>query len=247
MTSLVDRTQLGQLDLRNFVEFEIMKEGGKISEIKVKHVDLPGIVEHIYERIDPKNNLKDPFIHSQYNVLGQDQKLLLASQMLITRYCIHRILTHFKLYMGSTWTYGVGADYYGEEVNKVHIKPQVASKIHNLLEHLRVRNISEKLEMVLKMEYGHLIPSVVNKTWYVKQISRDHLYYSNTEHYDECLEDLQNADNEAYKKVLEEYPYPRGITILNPEGKYKVIDGYHRLVGTPEESNPLVIYCLRDD
>ena len=247
MASTSEKPGLESLDLAAFVKYDIIKESGKITEIKVNSVDLPEIVEHIYERVDPRNNLKDPHIHQQYNILGQDQKLLLASQMLITRYCIHRVLTHFKVYEGHVWGYQVGADYYGEEINKIHLKASVATKIANLLEHLRVRTISEKLEIILKMEYGHLIPSVVNKKWFVRQVSRKNLYYSNADHYRECLDDLGKEENEDYKKVLEEYPYPRAITILSPDGKYKVIDGYHRLVGTPEDMNPLVIYCLRED
>jgi hypothetical protein len=236
---------LENLDLSTFLKYEIVKESGKITNIKVTQVDIPGIVEHIYERVDPNNNLKDTFIHQQYNILGHDQKLLLATQMLITRYCIHRVLTHFKIYQEAAWTYQVGADYYGEEINKVHLKAAIGVKISNLLEHLRVRNISEKIEVILKMEYGHLIPSVQNKKWLVKQIPKDKLHYSNNEHYTECLNDLTKPDNLEYKKSLEEYPYPRAITILSPDGKYKVIDGYHRLVGTPDDTSPLVIYCLR--
>ena len=247
MASSDKNLSLENLDLSNFVKCEIIKESGKITNIIVSQVNIPEIVEHIYERVDPRNNLKDPHIHQQYNILGQDQKLLLASQMLITRYCIHRVLTHFKIYESDSWTYQVGADYYGEEINKINLKASIGTKIDNILEHLRVRNISEKLEIILKMEYGHLIPSVVNKKWYVRQISPKNLYFSNSEHYDECLADLEKEDRAEYKKVLEEYPYPRAITILSPDGKYKVIDGYHRLVGTPEGLNPLVIYCLREE
>lgn len=234
-------------DLSSFVEYETIKENGKISGIKVNKVKLPELVEYLYERVDPKNNLNDPVIHRQYSILSQDQKLLLASQMLITRYCIHRVLTHFKIYQGDNWTYTIGADYYGEEINKITLKASVLQKLFNLLEHLRTKNISGKLEIILKLEYGHLIPSVVNKRWFVKQISPSNLYYSNSEHYAECLADLEKPENSDYKQILEEYPYPRAITILNPDGKYKVIDGYHRLVGTPKDMNPLVIYCLRDD
>lgn len=243
----MEKSKLESLDLGPFVNYDVLKENGKITGLNVTRIDLPGIVEYIYERVDPKNNLKDPIIHQQYNILSQDQKLLLASQMLITRYCIHRALTHFKLYQGQHWTYQVGADYYGEEINKIMLKAPIAQKLTGLLDRLRVRNISEKLEIILKLEYGHLIPTVVNKKWYVRQISPDNLYFSNSDHYAECLEDIENPENQDYRQVLEEYPYPRALTVLNPDGKYKVIDGYHRLVGNPEGVNPLVIYCLRDE
>lgn len=286
---------LSKLNLASFVKYDTIKDNGKITDLRITQVDLPAIVELLYERVDPKNNLKDPIIHQQFNILGQEQKLILASQMLITRYCIHRILTHFKLYQAVNWEYAVGADYYGEEINSITIKTQLANQIAAMLESLRVRNVTEKLEIILKLEYGRLIPSIVKKKWYVRQVSVDDLYYSNQEHYEQCLQDIncQRDENDGselleeelaqllsekevlednneelelrrkleelrrhqeelkrkqeYRKVLEEYPYPRAITILNPDGKYKVIDGYHRLVGTPEGINPLVIYCLRDE
>ena len=236
---------LETLDLSNYLKFDIVKESGKITNIKVTEVDIPAIVEHIYERVDPNNNLKDTYIHQQYNILGHDQKILLATQMLITRYCIHRVLTHFKIYQEAAWGYQVGADYYGEEINKIHLKPILANKIANLLEHIRVRNISEKIEVILKMEYGHLIPSVMNKKWQVKQIPSDKLYYSNNDHFNECTADLTKPENASYSKTLESYPYPRAITIMSPDGRYKVIDGYHRLVGAPAGTSPLVIFCTR--
>jgi hypothetical protein len=203
--------------------------------------------------------------------------------------------------------------------------------------------------MILKLEYGRLIPSIMNKNWYVCQVTPQELHYSNQEHYFQCQSDLRgenkknkqidsnpvipsdsnpamlpsnsnpvipsdlNPDSNpaipsdsnpiipsdsnsaipsdsnsaipsdsnpsinqdvsdsvvttdsvvtsesnvkemdimkqrmvTYAEILKEYPYPRAITILSPQGKYKVIDGYHRLVGCPEEKNPLIIYCLQD-
>jgi len=242
-------TNMDKLNLASYIKYEIIKDKGKITDIIIKSVDLPNIVELLYEKVDPKNNLKDPIIHQQYNILGQDQKLMLATQMLITRYCIHRVLTIFKIYQRDVWDYHVGADYYGEEINSIVIKPMIANKISSILECLRVRNISEKIETVLKLDYGRLIPSIVKKTWYVKQVSIKDLYYSNQEHYQQCINELteQNELKSEYHRTLLEYPYPRAITILNPDDKYKVIDGYHRLVGIPKDTNPLIIYCLRDE
>lgn len=238
---------LENLDCSAFIKYETKKENGKISDLQITDVDLPALVEQLYEKVDPRNNLNDTRIHFQFSILGQEQKLLLASQMLITRYCLHRVLTHYKVYESDNWSYQIGEDYYGEEIQGVSLKPEIASKIEHFLEDLRTKNVTEKIEMVLKLEYGRLIPSVVNKKWYVCQVQPHELYYSNQEHYLQCQSDLKTDEFEQYREILRSYPYPRALTILNPNGQYKVIDGYHRLVGCPTDQNPLVIYCLRDE
>lgn len=238
---------LENLDCSAFIKYETKKEKGKISELTITEIDLSALVEILYEKVDPRNNLNDTRIHFQFSILGQEQKLLLASQMLITRYCIHRILTHYKAYHAGNWNYTIGEDYYGEEINNVHLKPEIATKIEQSLEELRTKNITEKIELILKLEYGRLIPSVKNKKWHVCQVESRELHYSNQEHYAQCKFDLESDEFKHYSEILKSYPYPRALTILNPDGQYKVIDGYHRLVGCSDDQNPLIIYCLRDE
>lgn len=233
------------MDFSKHINYIVIKDNGKVTGITIKNIDLSLIVEELYPLVDPKNNLCDPMIHQHFKMLSQEQKLLLASQMLITRYCLHRILIHLKVYLSNSWTYKIGADYYGEEVQMISLNPNIARQVDILIESLRLKNITEKLEKILTLEYGHLIPSVRKKKWYVKQVNFDELYFSNEEHLEECKLDLEKQPD--YKKSLETYPYPRAITILNQDGKYKVIDGYHRLMGCQEYENPIIIYCLRDE
>ena len=88
-----------QLDCAPFIEYETVRDGDshEIKGIKIHYVDLPELVEKIYSYFDPKNNLNDLHIHQQFNILSESQKKILATQMLITRFCLHRILTHFRL------------------------------------------------------------------------------------------------------------------------------------------------------
>ena len=84
------------------------------------------------------------------------------------------------------------------------------------------------------------------KQWFVGRVHPKNLIFSNTEHYLKCKNDLDNAENRTYRKSLMDFPLPRGISVLEPNGNHKVIDGYHRLVGTPKGEHPLIIYCPRD-
>lgn len=233
---------LEKLDYTNFVKYDSKKEKGKITELKITQIDLPLMVEELYPLVDPKNNLKNNMILFQYNLLGQDQKLLLASQMLITRYCLHRILTHFKVYQPENWTYQLGEDYFGQEIQGLMLKSICQKKIEQQLEELRSKNNTEKIEMILKLEYGRLIPSVTNQQWSVIRVDPNELHYSNDEHQLQCKTDLGQPEFTKYAQILREYPYPRGLAILDPvTKKYKIIDGYHRLIGSPSDEEPLII------
>jgi hypothetical protein len=236
---------LEKLDFAPYIEYNTVKDDDKrVTGVKINYVDLAKIVEAIYPLVDPKNNLKDPIIHETYRSLGEKQKLMLASQMLITRYCIHRLLIQLNLHMGDVWMYKSAFDYYGEEVQVIHLKPTLRIRLEAFLTELKNKNASEKIEMVLLLEYGRLIPAVTKKQWFVTRVHPSDLVFSNTEHYMQCKADLEKNDD--YRRSLKNFPLPRGITVLNPDNNHKVIDGYHRLVGTPEGEHPLVIYCLRD-
>ena len=225
------------------MEYETVKdENNKVINILINYVNLSDIVEEIYPKIDPNNNLKNPIIHQQFNILSKKQKLMISTQMLITRYCIYRILTHFKLFTSDIWTFKTSFDYYGEEVQSIFLKPMIVHQVDQHLDNVRRISIAERLESILKLEYGHLIPSVIGREWFIKKISPNDLIFSNTEHFNQCK--IDNDENPNYKKSLESFPYPRGICCQNPNGTYKVIDGYHRLVSIEDEL--LIIYCLKD-
>jgi len=90
---------LTHLNFEPFIQYEpTMDENNKINGIVVKNVNLIGMTETIFEYVDPKNNLNKPMIKQQFDFLDEEQKKLLVKEMMITRYCIHRILTHFKIY-----------------------------------------------------------------------------------------------------------------------------------------------------
>ncbi len=235
-----------ELDCAPYIEYQTIRDDkNDIKAIKITQVNLCDITEELYPLVEPKNNLKDPIIQQQFNILGEEQKLILAMQMLITRYCIHRILCHHKIWQQEVWMYKTSRDYYGAEVQNICLKPNPAREIERMLEDLKPKSPAEKIEQVLLLEYGYLIPSVVGKKWAVKRIDPKTLEYSNTEHHMRCQHEVK--ENPSYRQSLQDFSYPRAITLFNPTtNNYKVIDGYHRLVATPTEENPLIIYTTRD-
>jgi len=262
---------LSKLNFAPFIQYEpITDDNHKISGITIKKVDLIGITELIFEHLDPKNNLKKPMIKQQFDFLTDPQKRLLVQEMIITRYCIHRVLTHHKLFHplhtitpaptknsknskiepSNTpeknmpyfiWNYHLDQDYYGEEVSQITLKSPLAEELSRALSGLQHKSSTERIEYVLKMEYGYLIPSVKGRKWYVVQIAKGDLYFSNQEHYEKCVAELQQEESKEYTQSLLELKYPRAITARVEPHKYKVIDGYHRLAGSGTEKPPIVI------
>ena len=225
------------INFASYISFETIldEETDKSKGILINNVDLEQMAKFLFAMVDPKNDLSKASILQQYQFLSRDQQMLLAHQMIITRYCIHRVLTHLKLYQGGEdtpfWDFQCDQDYYGEEINKITLKKHYADEMANLLGGLMHKKTSERIEYILKLEYGYLIESVQNKQWELTSVPLSMLYFSNKKHYKKCVDELNEDENKAYAESLQKLMLPRGIVVRIDEDKYKVIDGYHRLAG----------------
>lgn len=253
--------QLEDLNCLPFVKYQThVNSEGLIDRIDIKNVNLPSMVEAIYPYLDPKNDLKK---HSYaFNLLPEDQKRMLATDMLIFRYCIFRILTHYQIYRSTIaennprtkeseedkssiilpkWGYKLGEDYYGQELEGIYLYHEFSKQLDIHFDFLKRHNSSSQLEYILQLEHGHLLPSLKNQKWKIKQVDANHLYFSNQIYQEKCHQNLK--EDSEYLTQLHQLPYPRGITIYQKDlDRYKVIDGYHRLIGKREGESPLVIY-----
>ncbi len=229
-------------DFRHYLEYSIEREDednetgiSKISEVIIKSVRMNDLVEAIYSIMDPRNNLRDPLIHSTFQSLPQNIKKSLGTSMLIYRYCIHRILSHFKVYKDENWDKYTIDDYYSEEISSIIVKKETASKIETSLNHISNLSDNKKLEAMLLLEHGRILPTVKNKLWSISSIKAQDLIFSNKV----LLEKCQNSD----LSYLKSYNLPRGLCIKEGS-KYRVIDGYHRLCPyVNKDKKVLVIFC----
>jgi len=208
-----------------------------VTKVTVKEVRIHNLVEMVYQKLDPKNNLNDPVIRTIFNALPQQRKIRLATSMSIFRYCIHRILTHFKLYTPEVWNSYVSDDYYSQEVSAIVLKEHVAINVDNLLNRMAMLDDSKRVELMLQIEYGKVIPLVMDREWQITTVHDvDELNFTNQHHYEECM-----SSDLSY---LENYKLPRALCIYEGTKKYRVIDGYHRLCGAIKHKKPfLIIYC----
>ena len=82
------------------------------------------------------------------------------------------------------------------------------------------------------MEYGYIIPELVDKDFEIIEICKDDIHFGNKEHLNKVKEkNLEFYRDENYKGI-------RGIVYF--DGKYRVIDGYHR-INTSNKSKIKVI------
>jgi len=134
-------------------------------------------------------------------------------------YCLHRILTNFKVYDPTYWEVAVHGGYYGEEIGNV--KPINLEKIKSCLDELFVLNEENYIPFVLKLEYGHILPRLDGSKYSVEEVSFDKII----------------SANEGYRKKVEagiyanNYPNNLPIGVYEKRGDfYYLIDGYHRYV-----------------
>lgn len=240
-------------DFKHYMDLEITKEDTErmaiVKTVKIKGIRLNDIVEYIYERLDPRNNLREPTVRLTFEALPTDIKQKLATSMFIYRYCIHRILTHFQLYRDDRWQYHLTDDYYSQEVQSIKLKPSLAEEVDRSLRKMIAMRDNRKIEYVLELEFQRVLPEVRDREWSIGKVNVADLKFTN----EKLLEKCQGEDLE----YLSAYKLPRGLCIAEqlPEGStgsarciYRVIDGYHRLADVikREQTACLVIYCGTD-
>lgn len=148
----------------------------------------------------------------------------------IEKYCIDRILTCLKVYDPKKWEVKTTDGYYGEEIDGVYFLDfEIQNKIEELL---KLENDNEKIEFVLKLEYGYLLESIKDCNWSIEKTTKNKIIFPQ-EFY---LSKLDKNIVSMYK----EYPFARGIVLQDGEN-YKVIDGYHRLSAAPPRAKFTVI------
>ena len=124
-------------------------------------------------------------------------------------------------------------DYYGQEVDMITLKPLIADNVDYNLTQLNFKTISKKIEYILQLEYGHLIPSVINREWKIVQADLSQMIFSNLKHFQEC--------SKQKLPYLKNYKLPRGIAIQQSDGRYKVVDGYHRICSVTDEKFLIIV------
>ena len=191
---------------------------GSIHNESVESVDVSLIVKKIYDdyfeqgKAAARNNVINEVLYG----IGKD----------IDIYTIDRIIRSYKIWESENWDIEIEAGYYGQETGDVTIKESIADKIEEeLLTVFSLPTLKEKIEYLLKVEYGKVLPELSNCTYESIVIDKDEVIFGVEKHLNKVMKkDLDFYADRNYSGI-------RGIVVKSGD-KWRIVDGYHRIFTT---------------
>jgi hypothetical protein len=191
---------------------------GTIYDEHVESVDVSLLVKKIYDdffeqgKAADRNNAINEVLYG----IGKD----------IDIYTIDRIIRSYKIWESENWNIEIEGGYYGQEVNDVTIKESIANKIEEeLMTVFSLPSLKEKIEYLLKVEYGKILPEITDSNYESITIDKDDIIFGTEKHLDKVMKkDLDFYSDKNYNGI-------RGI-VKKSGDKWRVIDGYHRIFST---------------
>jgi hypothetical protein len=191
---------------------------GTIYDEHVESVDVSLLVKKIYDdffeqgKAADRNNAINEILYG----IGKD----------IDIYTIDRILRSYKIWEVENWNIEVEGGYYGQEVGDVTIKESIADKIEEELWIVfSLPTLKEKIEYLLKVEYGKILPEIADSNYESIVIDKDDIIFGVESHLKKVMKkDLDFYSDKKYNGI-------RGI-VKKSGDKWIVIDGYHRIFST---------------
>jgi hypothetical protein len=191
---------------------------GSIHNESVESVDVSLIVKKIYDEFFEQGKAanRNNTINEVLYGIGKD----------IDIYTIDRIIRSYKIWESENWDIEVEGGYYGQEVNDVRIKESIADKIEEeLMIVFSLPSLKEKIEYLLKVEYGKILPEITDCNYKFITIDKDDIIFGTEKHLDKVMKkDLDFYSDKNYNGI-------RGI-VKKSGDKWRVIDGYHRIFST---------------
>jgi hypothetical protein len=177
-------------------------------------VDIPSIVNEIY------NSIFDSSLSSKRN--STINSILGGVSKEIDIYTIDRILRINKAYEPTNWEVQVCGGYYGQEIDDVLLENSVAQKIEDQInEALSIIDLTPRIEYLLMLEYGSILPALQGRQYSIETVERDSIIFGSDEHYRKVnTKSLGHYSDKNYDGI-------RGIALVK-DGKFRLIDGYHR-------------------
>lgn len=192
-----------------------------IYDEQIININVSEIVENIYNQIydNSKATKRNNLINSLFGISKE-----------LEIYTIDRILRKSFIYDESIWEIEIVGGYYGQEIGSVKLDSTYADKLSQKInESIVIDNIKNRVEYLLNLEYGYILPELLDKDYKVITINKSDIVFGNEKH----LKNVSTKDLDFYSDT--NYNGIRGV-VTKKDGKYKVIDGYHRLSKTSKKS-----------
>ena len=191
---------------------------GSIENEYVESVNVSSIVQKIYDEFFEQGKAADRnnTINEVLYGIGKD----------IDIYTIDRILRSYKIWETQNWDIEIEGGYYGQEIGDVKIKDTIADKIEEELSLVfSLPSLKEKIEYLLKVEYGKVLPEITDSNYESIIIDKDDVIFGVEKHlYKVMRKDLDFYSDKNYNGI-------RGIVVKSGD-KWRIIDGYHRIFTT---------------
>ena len=191
---------------------------GTINNEHIDSVDVSLIVKRIYDEFFEQGKAanRNNAINEVLYGIGKD----------IDIYTIDRILRSYKIWENENWNIEVEGGYYGQEAGNVTIKESIADKIdEELWTVFSLPSLKEKIEYLLKVEYGKILPELSNCNYESIVIDKDEVIFGVEKHLNKVMKkDLDFYADRNYSGI-------RGIVVKSGD-KWRIVDGYHRIFTT---------------
>jgi hypothetical protein len=192
-----------------------------IYDEQIININVSEIVDSIYNDIydNSKATKRNNVINSIFGI-SKDLEL----------YTIDRIVRKSLIYDENIWEIVIEGGYYGQEIGSVRLDSTYADKLSQKInESMVIDNVKNRVEYLLNIEYGYILPELLDKEYRIITINKSDIIFGNENH----LKNVSTKELEFYSDI--NYDGIRGV-VTKKEGKYRVIDGYHRLSKTSKKS-----------
>jgi len=157
----------------------------------------------------------------------------------VDKYCINRIITHYRLWNADNWEVKVSCGYYGDEIDDVILNDIIFEQVSkDCCDMIQLDTVGDKLRLVLTLEYGYLLDDIQVVDFDVIDITKDQIDFKklNQNH----IGNVQSEDLSFYK--TDNYDLPRGI-VRKSGDKYKIVDGFHRIIAIDKKT--FKVFCIK--
>jgi hypothetical protein len=103
----------------------------------------------------------------------------------------------------------------------------VQSECQKLME---LETLSEKIKLVLSLEYGYLLPDLESKDFEIINITKSDIDFKSLNQNHIRLVNQEKELNSLNHYNSSSYHLPRGV-VRKSANQFKIIDGFHRIIG----------------
>lgn len=139
----------------------------------------------------------------------------------------------------------VSRGYYGEEIDGVFVsQSSLWERFDKQVDAFNSISNPERLKMVLQMEYGYVLPDVLQHSdWILKEVLVEQIHADkkvlsgvsfNMQHQYDMLTPWYYSKH--YANLVKDW-FPAVVVVPRPDGKLRVIDGFHRLASWTSKPN----------